>query len=408
MNIRCKIETYFIIIIGILFLAGCSNNSNEEESVVVNPNPSNVFYKGTTMGFVAHQETYGNVVFKENGIAKDPYKSIYDHGGNIVRFRIDLPPYNNNYTVGFPDVDFRSPENVKLGIQRAKDAGLETLLTFSYASMALDPDQKLNNYVAPLAWQPVAEDLQLLKLKVYNHTYNILKEYVDANLVPKIVSVGNEISWRFLEANKLEDNLPAYNAARVADLLKSGTLAIRDINSEYNIDIKIALHVGGTNTLKWWMETHMPYDLDFDIMGLSHYHEWTPVLNDYSSWNDVGTWLKSKYNKKFMILETAQLFITGQNDDHINILGLGNIPNGYPNPPTVATQRLYLKDFSQEILDAGGLSVIVWGGEWVGSNTLIYADQWGAGSSWENKAFWDFNQNLHDGINWMQDVTIDN
>ncbi len=156
------------------------------------------------------------------------------------------------------------------------------------------------------------------------------------------------------------------------------------------------------------METHMPYDLDFDIMGLSHYHEWTPVLNDYSSWNDVGTWLKSKYNKKFMILETAQLFITGQNDDHINILGLGNIPNGYPNPPTVATQRLYLKDFSQEILDAGGLSVIVWGGEWVGSNTLIYADQWGAGSSWENKAFWDFNQNLHDGINWMQDVTIDN
>jgi len=362
------------------------------------------FYVGTTMGFVTHQETFGAIVFKENGVAKDPYQSIYDHGGNMVRFRVDLPPYKNNHTVGFADVDFRSPENVKLDMQKAKNVGLETLLTFSYASMALDPDKRLTHYVAPLAWQPIAHDLELLKAEVYNHTYDVLKDYVDAGLIPKIVSVGNEISWRFLEENKLEEDLPAYDAARVASLLNSGTKAIRDINSEYSLDIKIALHVGGVNTLKWWMETHMPHNLDFDIMGLSHYHGWTPVINDYDSWSAVGTWLSSNYNLKFMIMETAQLFITGQNDTHVNILGLENIPAGYENPPTPATQRLYLRDLAQEVLDANGIGVIVWGAEWVGSNTLIYADEWGAGSSWENKTFWDFNNNLHDGVNWMQDI----
>ncbi|MBL4879682.1 MAG: glycosyl hydrolase 53 family protein, partial [Oleispira sp.] len=332
--------------LAIFLQLSCSTSENSEPIDPIDPTgESNIFFKGTTMGFVSHQEIHGNVVFKENGIAKDPYKSIYDHGGNMARFRIDLPPYNNNYTVGFPDVDFRSSENVKLGMQRAKNAGLETLLTFSYASMALDPDKKLNNYVAPLAWQPIAENLQQLKATVYNHTYDILKEYVDANLIPKIVSVGNEISWRFLEANKSESDLPDYDASRVSTLLNSGTKAVRDINKEYNIDIKIALHVGGVNTLKWWMETHMPFKLDFDIMGLSHYHEWTSSFNDFSSWNHVNSWLKSNYNKKFMVLETAQLFTTGGNDRHVDILGTGNIPTGYPNPPTTETQRLYLKDF---------------------------------------------------------------
>ena len=39
------------------------------------PNANDVFYKGTNMAYVSHQETYGNVVFKENDVAKDAFKS---------------------------------------------------------------------------------------------------------------------------------------------------------------------------------------------------------------------------------------------------------------------------------------------------------------------------------------------
>ena len=391
-----------LIVFCVMYLVSCDSKV-EEVIKPESPDEQKAFYKGTTMGFVSHQEKYGNVIFKENGVAKDPFQSVFDHGGNIARLRIDLPPYSNQLSKGYPAPDFRSPNNVKADMLRAKNAGLNTLLTFSYQSMALDSENKKNNYVAPLGWQQIAGDITKLKDSVYNHTYNVLTDYISIGVIPKIVSIGNEISWRFLEINSEEDDLPTYDPYRSATLLNSGIKAVHDINREYKFDIKIALHPGGTNVLKWWMQNHMQYLEDFDIMGVSHYHEWTPKLNDFSNWEEVIKWLKSYYNLEFMILETAQLFTTGGNDKHVDILGTGNIPQGYPNPPTTTTQKEYLTDLSKEVYDAGGLGIVAWGGEWVGSDCLIYPDQWGAGSSWENKAFWNFEYNIHDGINWMKD-----
>ncbi|WP_406684597.1 arabinogalactan endo-1,4-beta-galactosidase [Seonamhaeicola sp. MEBiC1930] len=395
-------------VLSIFLCLSCSNDSKIEAEVPENELPSqnsNEFYKGTTMGFISHIEAYGNVIYKENGVPKDPFQSIFDHGGNMVRFRIDLPPFANQYSQGYPDPDFRSPENVKLGIQRAKIAGLNTLLTFSYHSMALETNQKLNNYVAPLNWQSIVTDIEKLKDSVYMHTYSILEDYVSSGLVPKIVSIGNETNWRILEANISENDLAVYNAARTVSLLNSGTKAVNDINAKYDTSIKRVCHIFGASNLKWWLSEHMPHGLDFDVMALSHYHGWHS-LGDFNNWTEVIDWLKDEYNKDFLMLETAQLFTTGGNDTHVDILGANNIPVGYENPPTTNTQKEYLKDFGQELINAGGLGLIVWGGEWVGSDCLIYPDQWGVGSSWENKAFWDFNYNLHDGVNWMNEISI--
>lgn len=389
-------------VMALFFQFNCSNESNIPDPIDP-PIEKKIFYKGTTMAYLSHQETFGNVVFKENGVPKDPFKSIYDHGGNIVRFRIDLPPYKSSYTVGKADVDFGSPEKVKLGLQRAKNAGLKTLLTFGYQSMALEPDQRLNNYVAPLKWQGIANDIQKLKDSIYKHTSTVLESYIQSGLIPEIVSIGNETNWRILEQNMAENNLPAYSATRTVTLLNAGSKAVRDLNTKYGLNIQIAYHIFGASNLKWWLNEHMPYGLDFDIMALSHYHGWHTLV-DFSSWTDVVKWVKNTYNKEFLIMETAQLFTSGGNDSHIDILGVENIPIGYANPPTINTQKKYLKDFGQELLNAGGLGIIVWGGEWVGSDCLIFPDQWGAGSSWENKAFWDFDHNLHDGVNWMNEI----
>tara|TARA_B110000902_G_scaffold224375_1_gene261800 strand:- start:11 stop:184 length:174 start_codon:yes stop_codon:yes gene_type:complete len=57
------------------------------------------------------------VVFKENGVAKDAFKSSAKPSGNNIRLRIDTTPYSSNYT-----------------------AGLKTLLTFGYQSMDLEDD----------------------------------------------------------------------------------------------------------------------------------------------------------------------------------------------------------------------------------------------------------------------------
>ncbi|GAA4813011.1 glycosyl hydrolase 53 family protein [Litoribaculum gwangyangense] len=365
--------------------------------------PKGTFYKGSYMAYVTHQETFGNVIFKENGVPKDAFQSLADHGANIVRLRIDNPPYSSSYTAGYADVDFGSPEKVKIEMQRAKNAGLKTLLTFGYQSMALEDNQKLNDYVAPLQWQSIANDVDKLSEAIYNHTLTILEDYINSDLIPEIVSIGNETNQRFLEPNLEESNLPPYSVVRTVKLLNAGNKAVRDLNIKYNLDIKIACHIFSAASLPSWMKTHVRNGLDFDIMAISHYHAWHSMGN-FTSWTDVVSWVKNTYDKDFLIMETAQLFRTGGNDAHVDILGIDNIPAGYDNPPTTNTQKEYLKDFAQELYDAGGLGLIYWGGEWVGSNTLIFPDQYGAGSSWENKAFWDFNYNLHDGVNWMNEI----
>jgi arabinogalactan endo-1,4-beta-galactosidase len=354
------------------------------------------------MDFALYLQNTCGIVYREDSLPKNPFQSIKDHGGNIIRLRIDLPPYSNSFVSNEPPVDYRSPAKVMEGMQAAQLAGLKTMLTISYQSFALEASESLNPYVAPLTWQSIAGDVDKLADSVYNYTFNILAEFIGSGLVPEIVSIGNETNWRILEPNVPEDDLPAYDPQRVVNLLNAGTSAVRDINQVYSLNIKIALHIFGASNLTWWMDTHVPLGLDFDIMGLSHYHAWHN-LGSFGSWTQVVDWVQSHYQKDFMIMETAQLFSSGYSDNRPNVLGTENIPAGYPNPPTTETQMEYLKDLTTEILDAGGLGTIVWGGDWVGSDCYVYPDQYGPGSSFENKAFWDFTNNLHDGINWMKE-----
>jgi RNase P subunit RPR2 len=43
------------------------------------------------MAYVSHQDTYGNVVFRENGVAKGAFQRIANHGRTVIRLRIDTP-----------------------------------------------------------------------------------------------------------------------------------------------------------------------------------------------------------------------------------------------------------------------------------------------------------------------------
>jgi arabinogalactan endo-1,4-beta-galactosidase len=59
-------------ILGILTLFlqySCSLENPIPTQNIYTPTPSEVFYKGSYMAYVTHQETYGNVIFKENGVA---------------------------------------------------------------------------------------------------------------------------------------------------------------------------------------------------------------------------------------------------------------------------------------------------------------------------------------------------
>jgi len=368
---------------------------------------SQSIYVGTTMGFVDHLEKDCGIVYSENGIPTDPFVSVANHGANIVRFAVSLPPYSSSYTQG-EIVDYASVEKVKTGLQRAKDAGLKTLITFTYQSFALEDSQKLNEYVSPLAWQSIAADLRKITDSVYQHTFSTLDYYCSLGLIPEIVAVGNESTWRRLEPNLPESLLPAYDPARSVAIHNAGSKAVRDISAKYKVNIKVCFHLMGPERTEWWLKEHSPYNLDVDMIGISLYHGWNN--NNYGSYTSLGKFvagITSAYQVEFIVMETAQLFTTGGNDKHVDILGTENIPVSYPNPPTTQTQKQYLINLTNEVIKNGGSGVIVWGAEWVAHNCYIYPDKYGKGSSWENKAFWDFTYNLHDGINWMLPFTSD-
>ena len=358
-------------------------------------------YIGTSMDFAVYLEKDCGIEYKENGIAMNPFTSIKMHGANIVRFGIQMPPFSNSFSQG-KTIDYSSAEKTKISMQRAKDAGLKTLLTFTYRSFALEDSQHLNNYVAPLGWQSIASDLNKITDSVYMYTYSILDDFCGSGLIPEIVSIGNESVWRMLEPNLPEDQLPAYDPGRSVAILNAGSRAVRDIAARYNVQIKVCFHMMGPSRTNWWLETHFPYGPDFDMIGISLYHGWNN--NDYAGFSSLGDFVAAiihTYHIEFIVMETAQLFTSGGNDDHVDILGVENIPAGYPNPPTTDTQKEYLTDITREVIQNGGSGTLVWGGDWVACDCYVYPDQWGPGSSWENKAFWDFDDNLHDGVNWM-------
>jgi arabinogalactan endo-1,4-beta-galactosidase len=366
------------------------------------------FWVGGTMEYGANLANKAGIVFKENGLAKDPYKSMKDHGANLIRLHVKLPPYSSSKTNN-EVVDFQSPATVKTFFQKCKDNGLDVLLTFPYQSFTLEDNNSLNNYVAPLAWQAIAGNLTILKDSVYNYTYNTLDYFCQNGLIPAVVSVGNESTWHLMAPNVPESNLPAFDPARSVTLLNAGSKAVRDIATKYGVTIKVAWHMTSPVTTKWWLETTSSYNRDFDIMGLSCYYGW--YNGDYAGYAGMKEYIagmKSTYGKDFMVMETSQNYVDADYDSRSNILGNENIPLGYPVPATPETQRNYLTDLAQQVKEGGGVAVVYWGNDWVASDAVYtLSDGYGKGSSWDNKTYWDKNINLHSGIDWMKAFATD-
>lgn len=359
-------------------------------------------YVGTTMGFVDYLEDVCGVVYREHGVPTDPFASVRAHGGNIARFALHTPPYENRFTAGLPPADWGSFERVKAGMRRAAAHDLELFLTLAYDSYAAEGAQRRNPYAAPPLWQELATDEAALADTLYGYTYRVLDELAGEDLFPSFVAIGNEINWRFLEPNVPEAELAPFDAARKLRLLNAGARAVRDVAEAYARPVRVVMHIFDPKHLKWWMSTHAE-GLDFDVLGLSYYPAWHE-MGDFDGWGALVAWLGDRYGKQFILLETAQLYTTGWSDDRVNILSPEeNIPAGYPNPPTVETQRRFLTDITREIVAGGGLGTIYWGGEHVGTDCYVYPDGYGPGSSWENKTFWDLENDLHAGIDWMSE-----
>jgi arabinogalactan endo-1,4-beta-galactosidase len=373
-----------------LFLLSCHKKDQKPDPVPPTPPVTKKFYQwtdfvmGADLSYVNAVENGGGI-YKDSSAIKDPYTIFKNHGANTVRVRLWhntswQAPYNGGKL-------YNNLADVEKTIQRAKLAGMAVNLDFHYSDRWADP----GNQQTPAAWQGTT--LNVLKDSIYNYTLATLNYLKAKNLTPEMVQIGNETNTGMLFPT---GQVVGNNWTAFAALLNSGIKAVRDFSAGSSIKPMIILHVAKITDADWWAGNIIANGVtDFDILGISHYYVYS-TISSMSAIAPAIRSLKTKYNKKIMIVETAYPWTGNGADSYNNVISGSTGFAGYP--VSQDGQLQFMKDLTQQVISGGGSGVMYWEPAWISST---FKDEWGTGSSWENNAFFDFNGNTLPGIDFM-------
>ncbi len=387
---------YTYLAAALLACFSCTNKPDIDIPDVNNwkPDEDTLFYTGTSMTFASYLEDVGGQVYRENGVATDPYRSVKAGGGNIIRLSLEPEGFVRTPGMdasGAPDIDWQLLPRVKQDMLKAKNAGLDVVLT-------LKPEKTVCRM-----WEYITDRTALGDV-LYDWCYSVLDELALQNTFPAIVAIGNEINAAFMSpADDYANNI--YDYERNVYFVNRGIAAVRAIEKKYNKKILVAVHIFSPSNVEWWLNQHYTKGLtDFDILALSYYLNYPGhSMGNWVSFGHLGQWLKTYYKKRFMILETSYPYTMANADSQTNVYNAGLYESGGTTSP--AQQRDFFRDMAKAVRDGGGLGMITWGSESLPTQAYIYAnDTWGKGSSWDNNSYWDAQCNLHEGIRWMGDL----
>lgn len=330
---------------------------------------TNEFYLGADLSYVNEMEDCGAYYKNSQNEELDVFKIFKDHGANLVRVRLWHNPTWTNYS---------NLEDVKKTIQRAKNNNLQVLLDFHYSDTWADPNQQ----EIPLAWESYLSDDTALSNILYQYTFNTLQILDSLQLLPEIVQIGNEINPMILQKGNL---VWPINWTRNALLLNKGIEAVRNYCKTSTKNIEIMLHIAQPENGLWWYNDATNNGVvDFDWIGLSYYPQWSQY--DFSNLEEVLYDLRTQYNKKLMIVETAYPYTLNNYDSANNILGSQSLLANYN--ATQQGQLDYLLRLKEIISNSGGSGLVYWEPAWVSTNCNTL---WGNGSHWENATLFDQN-----------------
>ncbi len=340
----------FILFAILLFSCSSDNNSGPQPPVVTEE-----FIRGADMSYLPLIESEGTI-YKHNGVSEDAITTLKNAGCNAIRIRLWQNPADTHSGL----------EEVKALSLRVKAAGLKVWLAVHYSDTWADPAHQTK----PVAWQSMAFDN--LKTAVGDYTTLVMSE-----INPDIIQIGNETNDGMLwPEGKLSTNESQY-----LELVSMATAAIRS----HSETTKIMLHHAGLLASDWYFSKMA--NADFDYIGLSYYPIWhgSDLVALQNQMNTLG----QLYNKKVLIAETAYPFTFGYNDYTNNIIGMQSqiLPTF---PATESGQKAFLSTIKNTVTQSThGIGFCYWGAEWVAFRGPTSTN----GSSWENLALWDFNNN---------------
>ncbi|WP_445664940.1 glycoside hydrolase family 53 protein [Fodinibius sp. AD559] len=394
---------YISLVILSLSILGCQGDSptigdnNRNDGNESNPpaEEKTEFLMGADLSYVNQILDHGGT-YRDSGAVENPYKIFSDYGTDVVRLRLwHDPEWTANVYEGEDNPMYNDLADVTRAIGEAKKHDMAVNLDFHYSDTWADPEQQN----IPEAWRDIT-NLEQLKDAVYSYTTETLQHLEDEGLMPEYVQIGNEINCGLLYSNAPQGfpplNVCNENWSNTGEVINSGIQAVRDVSSNSDVDTKIILHIAQPENVKWWFDniTTSGSVTDFEIIGFSYYTPWSEVsLNQIS---DYISDFRSSFDKEVMIVEAAYPWTMDYADDYNNQFGQSALVDGYP--ATKEGQRNFMIDLTKEIMDGGGTGLMYWEPAWITSDMK---DRWGTGSSWENNTLFDFEGNVHQGIEYI-------
>ena len=348
--------------------------------LVAGPSSARDEWRGADLSYVNELEDCG-AVYRHDGRIADPFRILAAKGANLARFRLWHSPDWTRYST-LPDV--------AKGIRRARDAGMRVLLDFHYSDDWADP----GNQKMPAAWRGAKSDGEVAR-RLHDYTADTLMALHGQGLLPEYVQVGNELNHGIA---RLDPHLDSWeqDPERNVLLLNEGIAAVRAVSESTQRPIGVMLHIAQPENAERWFDLAAAAGLlDFDIIGLSYYSQWSWVPLDRLG--QVVARLRLKYGKDVVIVETGYPWTLRYQDDAANVLNESASAPGYGL--SKAGQRRYLIDQLRAVLGAGGLGIVYWEPAWISSKCRT---RWGRGSHWENAALFDYRRaELHEGADFL-------
>ena len=433
---RISKKILFLLSLAALSLSSCNGSgssdssgaSSEESTSSYNPeddgpytgqNPYVKKVANMPDDFIIGMDSSSVLSLEESGVKyydfnetepKDLFVILKNHGINTIRIRIWVDPWTapdgegvkHGYGGGNVDID----RAVTIG-KRVTAAGMKVLANFHYSDFWADPKRQH----APKAWEGmgVAEKSSAL----YDFTKDSIIQLLDAGVDVGMVQIGNEINYGMSGETKLEN---------VISLLKAGSMAIRDVSSDYGKDISIVVHytrITDKGDVLNLVSKLVENDLDFDMIGMSYYPFWDGGMDNMSR---VLELIQERYGKKAFLAETSYAYTTKDGDGSGNSFKAGDEVDGYE--ASVEGQASIIHEICEQVSNVGGIGVFYWEGAWIpvgpasADNSPIweeYGSGWASsyasdydpedaalyygGCSWDNQAFFDFTGHPLESIN---------
>lgn len=324
---------------------------------------------GSDVSALPVYEANGALYRDAAGDPGDALEILREAGSNVFRLRLFVDPVHRGIVTN--DLAY----TLRLA-KRVRASGAFLLLNLHYSDTWADPSKQFK----PKAWEHLSFDELLSQVEEYTHA--VMRAFIEADLAPEFVQLGNEITNGMLWPDGLIDYAEADDAEawdRFAALQHAAHRGFRSAFRAAGLELPSSiLHIESTGNLertRWYLDSAAERDLPYDLLGFSFYPEWHGSIADLQATLELAA---EESDKPIAVVETAYPWKPGERWKTIENLDWPLTPEG---------QRRFLEAVDavvRSLPDERGRGVLWWHPEsilvkdlhaWLGGACALFDDE---------------------------------